>query len=363
MPVFLSYPSPRKDSGETAVKHCLFYLIPGNPGFIEYYATFLSALRELLDEVESKSRIRFTIAGRNLLGFDDGDDGNGSYGSRPFDLDTQIRAAMDAIAAARIDTGHGPRHGEPFDEVFLSGHSVGSYIALEVFRRHQEMMKKPTASTAKSVSHLRLRAGFLLFATLTHLAKSPSGRNLERLLSTPLLGPCAPWLAETFLAWWPTSALGWVVRSVLKFPPHAASVTTRFLGNRGGVRQALYLGGDELANIGEDEWADEVWEVAAEGGVEGSAEKDPPPKFVILFGQDDHWVADEYRERFIARREEHASRDGPLHKKGRAQIVMDEKQLPHAFCLRMYPSFHPCSLGLFLANCWRQTTEKRWQRW
>ncbi|EFX02054.1 hypothetical protein CMQ_2103 [Grosmannia clavigera kw1407] len=337
MPVWLSYPSSRKDSGETAVKHCLFYLIPGNPGFIEYYATFLSALRGLLDEIEDKSSIRFTILGRNLLGFDDGDngdDGSGSYGLRPFDLDTQIQAAMDAIAAARIDTNHGPRHGEPFDEVFLSGHSVGSYIALEVFRRHQELMKQPTTSAATGVSHLRLRAGFLLFATLTHLAKSPSGRNLERLLNTPLLGPCAPWLAERFLACWPTWALGWIVGSVLQFPPHAASVTTRFLSSYGGVRQALYLGGDELVNIGEDEWADEVWELAQDSGTGRDTEKQPTPKFVILFGQNDHWVANEYRDRFIARRAEHALRDEPLHKRGRAQIVMDEKGLPHAFCLR-----------------------------
>ncbi|KAL1898169.1 hypothetical protein Sste5346_003575 [Sporothrix stenoceras] len=353
MPVWLSYPSrqtrrrgvPPPPPPTADTKHCLIYFVPGNPGFIDYYEPFLSTMRARLDEVEDKKRkdsgddLRFHILGRNLIGFEDGDDGGGSYGPGPYDLDMQILAVWDSVANARIDLGKagGPRHGTPFDEVVLMGHSVGSYIALDVFRRQQAAhpegpsISKGQASAIEpvgSTSHLNLRLGVLLFATLTHLAQSPRGQKLERmLLTTPVVSPWADVLAQA-VVWWllPVWLLAAVVRFVLRFPPHAAAVTLRFLASRGGVRQALFLGRDELRNIGPDEWEDELWEVASAGYANEKNSKHQRPKFVILFGEDDHWVANDVRDDFIARRNAHAA--------SRAQILLDERGWPHDFCIR-----------------------------
>ncbi|EPE10508.1 hypothetical protein F503_05603 [Ophiostoma piceae UAMH 11346] len=347
MPVWLSYPA-RSGNLTADTKHCLIYFVPGNPGYIDYYEPFLSTLRTLLDEVEDAGRkdgardVRFHLLGRNLIGFEDGDDGGGCYGYGPYDLDTQIRAAMDCVLAARIDLGRGggPRHGEAFDEVVLMGHSVGSFISLDIFRRLQEQSKQTNGTTqfyaSASSAHVRLRLGVLLFATLTHLAQSQRGRQLERLMEIPLLGPYAHMIAQALLWCLPLWLKGWVVRNVLGFPPHAAEVTTRFLASKGGARQALFLGRDELVHIGDDQWEDELWEVThatkneksettEKGATEETAE-DLPPKFVILFGQNDHWVANDFRDRFIARRD--------AHEENRARIVMDERGWPHDFCIR-----------------------------
>lgn len=376
MPVWLSYPS-RPTRGRTVppppaltaeTKHCLVFFVPGNPGFIDYYEPFLSTLRSRLDEVEDKKRegdggdLRFHILGRNLIGFDDGDDGGGAYGPGPYDLDTQIRAVWDAVANARVDLGKagGPRHGAPFDEVVLMGHSVGSYIALDVFKRQQaahpqgKALKDEAGTVVPlgSTDHLNLRLGVLLFATLTHLARSPRGQKLERiLLTTPVVSPWADVLAQA-VVWWllPMWVLATVVRYVLRFPPHAAAVTLRFLTSRGGVRQALFLGRDELRYIGPDEWEDELWEVAAadERDEKGSS-KHERPKFVILFGEDDHWVANDVRDDFIARRNAHTA--------SRAQIVLDERGWPHDFCISKFARAPALILGVHttdLPRTWRR---------
>ena len=404
MPVWLSFPSRPSTGGASlkvppppppptaSTKHILVYFVPGNPGFIDYYEPFLATLRLLLDEAEEHTRktsggsrdVRFHLLGRNLLGFEDGDDGGGAYGPGPYDLNTQIRGVMDAVAAARIDLGRSsagendgndgndgidgidgnnkktsssrPRHGEPFDEVVLMGHSVGSYIALDVFRRlmhSRGASKDKTAAQRTRISakeplggtdHLRLRRGILLFATLMHLAKSQRGQTLERvLLTTPVVSGWADILAQA-VAWWllPAWFMALVVRYVLGFPPHAAAVTLRFLSNRGGVRQALYLGRDELLRIGPDEWENELWETVDEGDTDekkvdddgnddngdNGDDDDKKPKFVILFGENDHWVANDVRDEFIARRQ--------AHKKNRAAIVLDERGWPHDFCIREY---------------------------
>ena len=336
MPVWLSYPA-RCGNLTADTKHCLIYLVPGNPGYIDYYEPFLSTLRTLLDEVEDSERkdgardVRFHLLGRNLIGFEDGDDGGGCYGSGPYDLDTQIRAAMDCVVAARIDLGKGggPRHGEAFDEVVLMGHSVGSFISLDIVRRLQEQSKQPNGTTrfyaSASSAHVRFRLGILLFATLTHLAQSHRGRQLERVMEIPLLGPYAHMIAQAVLWCLPLWLKGWIVRNVLGFPPHAADVTTRFLASKGGARQALFLGRDELVHIGEDQWEDELWGVAH---AEKKTTEELPPKFIILFGQNDHWVANDFRDRFIARRD--------AHEESRARIVMDERGWPHDFCIRKF---------------------------
>lgn len=65
--------------------------------------------------------------------------------------------------------------------VILIGHSVGSYIAMEVLRRHREQRK---ASAALSDGNddfdieFDIIGGIMLFPTVIDIAKSPSGVKL-----------------------------------------------------------------------------------------------------------------------------------------------------------------------------------------
>ncbi|KAJ9134589.1 Lipid droplet-associated hydrolase [Pleurostoma richardsiae] len=321
MPRSLSYPpKPVGEEGRNVRgRQCLVYLITGNPGLVDYYEPFLSTLRRLLDETEERSPVSFHLFGRNLAGFEDDDHEPFTDNCPPHDLEFQVQHVFSHLMAMKIENG--PRKGAYFDEVILIGHSVGSYISLEIFHRH---FQKPDLAP-----HLNLRAGILLFATIAHLAKSPRGIYLERMRLSPFFDRYMHRFARAFLWLWPGWAMRWYLASVMGMPPHAVATTARFLTSRDAVWQALHLGKDEMRVIADDRWAEELWEVTDEA----VAHRHEVPKFFILFGKEDYWVSNSHRDEFIKQREEHRRREGPAHKKDRTRIVVDEGNLPHDFCI------------------------------
>lgn len=329
MAIELSFPSPTVGH-DPQTRQCLIYFITGNPGLIDYYGPFLSHLRTLLNTIESQNqnqKVAFHIYGRNLAGFDDTDHPQpfNTTSNPPHDVEYEVQSCLKHLVAANSISTPGPRQGQPFDEVILMGHSLGTYIALELFHRH---LHDPAVAPG-----LNLKSGILLFATISHLARSPKGVQLDALRRTPLLRTYTPVLARALLSVLPTPLIRWVTRHVLGMSPHGVEATTRFLTSRDGVHQALYLGMDEMAVISDEAWAEELWEIADEA----VAHAHEVPKFFIFFGKDDHWVANECRDDFIVRREEHARRgEVPKHKRGRTRIVVDEGDLPHDFCIRKF---------------------------
>ncbi|KAJ4388699.1 hypothetical protein N0V93_006158 [Gnomoniopsis smithogilvyi] len=321
----ITLPSPNVAQHPSA-RHTLLYFFTGNPGYISYYVPFFTRLRSLLNDIEAKHshKALFTIAGRNYIGFDDADHSPpfNTTTHKPFNVEAEIQYSFKHLLAANAIPSPAARQGEPFDDVVLMGHSLGTYIALEIFHRHLH---------ERSIAPgLNLKSGILLFATISHLAKSPKGVNFNLLRRTPVLGTYIPLIARAGLSLLPTAAIRWVVSRVIGMPPHATEVTTNFLTSRDGVYQALYLGFDEMAVISEESWAEELWEIADEA----VAHKHEVPKFFILFGGQDHWVSNEHRDRFIETREEHVKREGvPGHKRGRTRIEVDETGLPHDFCI------------------------------
>ncbi|KPM37835.1 Vacuolar membrane protease [Neonectria ditissima] len=310
------YPEVWLPSGtEKGVKrHALVYFVCGNPGLIEYYTDFLTNLRGLLQTSEVETA--YDIYGRNLLGFSDDDHEPFGEGNEPWDLDGQIEGIYDDVAAKRVRTDD-RTGGRPYDFVVLMGHSVGSYISVEIFHRH---MKAPDRAP-----HLHLRYGFLLFPTLTHIGQSPSGTRVEAVRrALPVLDRVAHVGARLILSVFPQRTLAWIVHRVMGFTASTAAVTAAWLKSRDGVRQAMHLGLSELETIGEERWGEELWEVAeqyedAEGGT---------AKFFLFYGREDHWVADWARDELIERRREHGERGG------RTKIEVAEGDVPHAFCTK-----------------------------
>lgn len=58
--------------------------------------------------------------------------------------------------------------GRPYGFFVMLGYSVGAYIALEIFHRHQ---RDPSPAP-----HLKLHHGILLCPTITYIARSSCGR-------------------------------------------------------------------------------------------------------------------------------------------------------------------------------------------
>ncbi|KAH8652074.1 hypothetical protein BX600DRAFT_440987 [Xylariales sp. PMI_506] len=369
-PHSLSYPAPPPSppppsSGTEArpARNVLIYFISGNPGLIDYYQPFFEALRHLLDSsaaaTSPRGDTRFHIYGQDLAGFGDDDHEPFTSAQPPRDLAYQIDYSFKTLCGLRVpEGGEAEREGsggQPYDEILVAGHSVGSYIALELFHkllllRRQGVGRDPTQNQDQDQDqdqhrHLNLRAGFLLFPTVEYINRSTAGARLDLLRRTPLLGPGAHLVAQGFLRLWPRAALRWLVGAVLGFPPHAADVTSRFLKSRDGVWQALHLGMDEMRVIGEDRWDEELWEVSREVAIadadaeadattegQGQGEGKPaeqqkqqqPPKFFFFFGRSDHWVASHLRDAFIERRTKQVER---------TRFMIDEGDLPHAFCI------------------------------
>ncbi|KAM0249308.1 hypothetical protein ACHAP5_002960 [Fusarium lateritium] len=283
------------ERSQGAKQKALIYYICGNPGLIEYYTDFLSNLRGLLDQVEADTT--YDIYGTNLLGFSDDDHEPFHSGNKPWDLDGQIEGMYDGVAAK----------GEDYDFVVLMGHSVGSFIAVEIFHRH---MKTP-----ERAPRLKLRHGFLLFPTLTHLARSSNGVQfawLHRLI--PFLDTGTALFARLALGLLSVTSVTWIVQKLLGFTPASANITARWLKSRDGVLQAVHLGLTELEMICEEKWSDDLW--ATEG------EENGVPRFFLFYAKKDHWVDD-------------GERKGIMEKRGeKARIVVDEGDIPHAFCTR-----------------------------
>ncbi|KAK4226399.1 lipid droplet-associated hydrolase [Podospora fimiseda] len=321
---YLEYPSSNNQDNNR--RKCLIFYIPGNPGLISYYKPFFTTLRQLLDEKEAKpdSQHAFHIYGQNLLGFHDGDH-EPSFGTKtedghltePFLLEDQIRYLSETICQVNTVSG-------PFDEVIIMGHSVGSYMALEIFHRHHMAVRNQDEDN--QLRKIRFKAGILLFPTVAHIAKSGSGQKLDLIRTTPFLDTWAHQIAKGFVNLCPSWFLNTVVRKVMRFPEHAAEATLGFLASKDGIWQAIHMGKNEMETITEEKWSEDLWEIQDIEDERGGEEEElDASKFFFYFAQKDHWVADECRDEFIEKRRRH--------EKGKTRIFIDEEKTPHAFCI------------------------------
>ncbi|KAL2104795.1 hypothetical protein VUR80DRAFT_9629 [Thermomyces stellatus] len=304
--------------------HALVYFIPGNPGFIDWYSPFLHSLRAHLDAIQST--VAFDIYGRSLPGFHDDEHAPFTPTNPPFSLEDHIAVSYASLAARRVPTPPlcDGSSGRPYDFVVLLGHSVGAYIALEIFARHQ---RDPSPAR-----HLRLHHGILLCPTITHIAKSSCGRFFSFICRFALLRAHLHTLLALLFSLIPSFLLYLWCRYTMGFSAGAASTAAAFLKSRDAIWQTLHMGVDEMSAIADDEWEEELWEVLGDG--EDDDYRFRVPKFFFLFAKTDHWVSCQVRDEFIAKMRRHAKREGPEHKKGRTEIEVDGGRFPHAFSTR-----------------------------
>ncbi|KAI5193629.1 hypothetical protein E4T39_08867 [Aureobasidium subglaciale] len=296
----------------------LVFFITGNPGLIEYYRTFLTLCFDSLRSRYSDCRIK--VAGTSLRGFGIQDDGhhhsNNDNAMGPYDLEQQIEHVGQMLE--RVIESHADPSSSP--KVVLVGHSVGSYILLEVLRRRKQ---RPT--TQQISNKAKIIGGICLFPTVTHIAKSPSGKKFSLLFAIPYFSVIAGVVVRLLFSWIPFAALQSLVALITGFPAPAAEPTTAFIKSPNGVRQALYLAGHEMQTITTDAWDDELWGIteAQNSGSENT-------KLYFYFGTNDHWVADETRDELIAAR----AASGEAEVQNKPTMEIDTHDIPHGFCIK-----------------------------
>lgn len=168
---FLHTPPGSKSSPVT------LFFISGNPGLIGYYHTFLSLLSSNLAS-GTRTGSAFQIYARSLAGFDVGDE---YTDDSLYSLEDQIQFVQRNLDELIRNSSSCPGPGPGPQKVILIGHSVGSYIAMEVLRRRREEKQARSGSPVE----LDIIGGVMLFPTVIDIAKSPSGRKLSVLPSLP----------------------------------------------------------------------------------------------------------------------------------------------------------------------------------
>ncbi|KAH0348574.1 hypothetical protein KCU83_g6088, partial [Aureobasidium melanogenum] len=286
----LSYVAPAGSTHESL----LVFFITGNPGLIEYYRTFLTLCFDSLRTKYSNHHIK--VAGTSLRGFGV-QDGKHQHpvndnAQGPYDLEQQIEHIGQMLERA------------------IEGHAT---------------QDRPTKQLSNDA---RVIGGICLFPTVTHIAKSPSGKKFSFFFAIPYFAVVAGFVVRLLFSWVPFTALQNLVGLVTGFPASAAETTTAFIKSRGGVRQALqvrYLAGHEMKTITTDAWDDELWGIS-----KSQNSNNNKTKLYFYFGTDDHWVANETRDELIAAR----AATGKVGEEDKPPMEVDTHGTPHGFCIK-----------------------------
>ncbi|KAJ7139949.1 hypothetical protein C8R44DRAFT_765856 [Mycena epipterygia] len=237
----------------------VFLFIPGNPGLLNFYTEFLSSLHS--------KHPSLAVFGHAHLAHTPGIHVSGENGLR-----AQVQSAIEALDAVRAAFGK--------TKIVLGGHSVGAWIALQVL--------KARPSDVFQV--------FLLCPTVTHIADTPNGRQLQWLFRSPF----------PFLVSW----LSYLTRPLplsLLFPHWSYSqiaVLRSLLNSPSTIFACLSMAHDEMVNIRE---------------LDNPLLNEHMHRIYIYFAETDGWVS------------KHKAGIMRCFLGSEARVV--EGQAPHAFCL------------------------------
>lgn len=167
------YLRPHHEAGrKQAARTYIIYFITGNPGLIEYYRSFLTHLYGLLTRDSASNRdVEFQVYGRSLSGFEMKSHEINTmkwHKIPPYGLQDQIRHAEDELTDLVEDVSD---DGHRDVRVIVMGHSVGSYIALEIIRRLR------AHGMAGEDWATRIVGGVALFPTVLEIVRSESGQK------------------------------------------------------------------------------------------------------------------------------------------------------------------------------------------
>lgn len=175
------YLRPHHEPGrKQATRTYIIYFITGNPGLIEYYRTFLTHLYGLLTRDTASNRdVEFQVYGRSLSGFEMKSHEINTmkwHKIPPYGLQDQIRHAEDELTDLVEDVSD---DGHRDVRVIVMGHSVGSYIALEIIRRLR------AHGIAGEDYATRIIGGVALFPTVMEIVRSESGQKAAVSITHP----------------------------------------------------------------------------------------------------------------------------------------------------------------------------------
>lgn len=291
----------------------LLVFIPGNPGLIDYYITYLDIISERHPEFDilAISHAGYQTSDNYLRA---GNTGDQTY----YDLDYQVDHKVQ-ILKEQILKGHTELH-------FLC-HSVGGYITQRVVRK---LLKD---SDVKDLVHVRFIG--LICPTIVDIAKSQSGVYFTRLFSVlPLVQVCV--FLITFLQLiLPESWARLIIKNYIIARPRVTDARLReswensldatfkiYLSHR-IIRQTLTLAKEELETIHRDDDYNDWFFL--------DLPKSHGTRIWSFFAISDYWVHDNTRDYILSRY--HDQENELVHFQVGDTDNGEVKAITHSFCI------------------------------
>ncbi|KZT75067.1 alpha/beta-hydrolase [Daedalea quercina L-15889] len=251
----------------------ILLFIPGNPGLVEFYTPFLTAIHE-------KCARNVAILAHGHLGHSATISHGGAYkDASSISLTAQVESAIEATEALHDNFPHA--------RLVVAGHSMGCWISLQVLRVKPDI-----------VSSL-----FLLFPTISHIMQTPNGQSLSWLFRSPFPRLISYMSVLTRLL--PLAALGvlfpdWPLPQIL--------VLRKLLHTPSAIYASLSLADQEMKTIRE---------------LDVALLQAHTHRLHMYFADQDMWVGEQ--KNVVLR----AFDADP----GTVKIVHGHPDIPHAFCI------------------------------
>jgi pimeloyl-ACP methyl ester carboxylesterase len=171
-----------------ATRRYLIFIIPGNPGLIEFYRPFANLLFAKLSAQKNSTadNIAFEIYGHSFAGFE-----LNSHPQHPQQCKRSwwsrrgkpgsvgLKETIDHVDVVLRESVHRlSEGGRAKPRVVLMGHSVGAYVLLELVRRHRRRLEE-----SREKEKIEIVGGISVFPTVVDIGMSKSGVGLTVSLS------------------------------------------------------------------------------------------------------------------------------------------------------------------------------------
>lgn len=306
------YNVPPKVNGHNSV----LVFIPGNPGLVEFYTTYLNLIQKKYPTLE--------LFCMSHAGYDTLTEAIGN----PFtlyDIDFQIEHKYQILKLLILEKTENQKS----VDLFIMAHSFGCYVLPRTIRKLLDDKQLDGRFKIKFIGNI--------CPTFTDIAISDSGVTFTRLFAVlPFLADIAV-LVSAFLQWIFTEAIlrhiigaKFVARpkeeddALLEGWENSVTGCYHLFRNTNIVKHSLKLAKHELEIIGKDEEKIYDWYI----------EEFPDVHDCVLwnfFAGSDHWVHDSLRDAILKRY---------AHEKNRnVQFIVDSTGITHSFCVNQSVEF------------------------
>ncbi|KAI8379012.1 hypothetical protein BD560DRAFT_389287 [Blakeslea trispora] len=250
----------------------ILMFIPGNPGLVEYYTSFLEGI---YSSVASPSLEIIAVSHKGHVVNYNKDE------KRVYSLRDQIQHKIDCLDLLT-------KENEPDTHFVLMGHSIGAYISVDVLK------ERPNHGISRIIA---------LFPTLREIAATPNGVQIQRIVKR--LPFWLTRLGGSLLFYLPPPLRQYLVELFTGQSDEGLQVTSHQLLHPTVLQNVLNMAKDEMEAV---------------RGLDHDFYLEHLDKFIMYYSENDQWAPKDHHEYMTKHFPE-----GKIH--------LCTEKIPHAFCL------------------------------